>query len=198
MNDAGWARHRLVRAGGGNRARLVGGLSDPEVRALDVDWPVWAHAGQAPPACDGAGCDPLTGSGQADWRVWVMLGGRGFGKTRAGAEWVSGLARANPGCAIALVAATPDEARRVMIDGRSGLLAVARPDERPKMRWRPSLGRLSFASGAEAFVYSGAHADGLRGPEHHFAWCDELAKGAGRGAGQFDARASSARRRGCW
>lgn len=163
MNDASWARRRFARAGGARRARLVGRLSDAQVRALDKDWPVWAHVGQQAPTDE-------------SWRVWVMLGGRGFGKTRAGAEWVSALARDHPGCAIALVAANPDEARRVMIEGRSGLLAVARPEERRRMRWRPSRRVLKFASGAEAFVYSGAQADGLRGPEHHFAWCDELAK----------------------
>ena len=65
-------------------------------------------------------------AGGGDWRIWVMLGGRGFGKTRAGAEWISQLARDHPGAAIALVAATLDEARRVMVEGRSGLIAVAR------------------------------------------------------------------------
>ncbi|MEA3041831.1 MAG: hypothetical protein QOC65_1320, partial [Sphingomonadales bacterium] len=94
----------------------------------------------------------------------------------AGAEWVSEKARAEPGARIALVAATAAEARRVMIEGRSGLLAVATDEERAAMRWAPSLGRLDFASGAQAQVYSAADGEGLRGPEHHYAWCDELAK----------------------
>jgi phage terminase large subunit-like protein len=106
-----------------------------------------------------------------------MLAGRGFGKTRAGAEWVSEKARACPEAKIALVAANPKEARRVMIEGRSGLLGVAREgDERRLIRWEPGIGRVRFASGAEAFVYSGADPDSLRGGEHHYAWCDELAK----------------------
>jgi len=63
-----------------------------------------------------------------------------------------------------------------MIEGRSGLLSVARADERERMIWRPSLGRLTFASGAEARLYSAANPEALRGPEHHLAWCDELAK----------------------
>jgi phage terminase large subunit-like protein len=131
--------------------------------AFDREWAVWAHKGQIPP--------------NDDWTVCVMKCGRGFGKTRAGAEWVSAKARSDPGCHIALVAATPDEARRVMIEGRSGLIAVARDgDERRRMRWEPGLRRLTFASGAMAFVYSGADGESLRGPEHHFAWCDELAK----------------------
>ena len=154
---------RLVAARRANRRTLVAALDEAEARRIDADWPAWVHRGQEEPE-------------GTDWRVWVMLAGRGFGKTRAGAEWVSALARAQPGAAIALVAATVDEARRVMIEGRSGLLAVARREELERMRWEPSRRRLVFASGAEAFVFSGAHADGLRGPEHHFAWCDELAK----------------------
>jgi phage terminase large subunit-like protein len=141
-------------------AEVLGGLDEAALRRFLLDWRSWAHAGQAEP--DGA------------WRVWVMLAGRGFGKTRAGAEWVSAFARANPGTSIALVAATADEARRVMIEGRSGLLALPRTGPAPV--WEPSLGRLVFAGGAAAFVYSGANPEGLRGPEHHIAWCDELAK----------------------
>src|SRR5690349_690240 len=80
---------------------------DRDVRALDMEWPEWAHRGQTPP--------------HDNWRIWVMLAGRGFGKTRAGAEWISAKARANPEAKIALVAATPAEARRVMIEGRGGL-----------------------------------------------------------------------------
>jgi phage terminase large subunit-like protein len=137
-------------------------LTPDERRVLETDWPSWAHSGQIPV--------------RDDWRVWVLLAGRGFGKTRAGAEWVSAFARTHPDAAIALVGANPDEARAVMVEGRSGLLAVAREDERDKMRWEPSRKRLTFAGGAEAFVYSAANPDSLRGPEHHIAWCDELAK----------------------
>ncbi len=137
-------------------------LSEAERDVLLGDWPSWAHEGQLPP--------------DDDWRVWVLLAGRGFGKTRAGAEWVSAFARANPGAAVALVAATADEARAVMVEGRSGLRAVARRQEREKMLWEPSRRRLVFASGAEAFLYSAANPESLRGPEHHIAWCDELAK----------------------
>jgi phage terminase large subunit-like protein len=145
--------------------QLVSELDEPTLMRLAADWPAWAHEGQMEPA--------------GPYRVWVMLCGRGFGKTRAGAEWVSDYARTHPGASIALVAATPAEVRRVMVEGpRSGLLAVARAGERETMRWEPSLGRLTFASGARAFVYSGAHPDGLRGPEHDIAWCDEFAKWA--------------------
>jgi phage terminase large subunit-like protein len=142
--------------------RVVDGLGEADRRALEAHWPVWAHDGQMPP--DGA------------WRSWTILAGRGFGKTRAGAEWVSGFARAHPEASIALVAATVEEARNVMVEGRSGLLAVARSEEREAMVWEPSRRRLVFASGAAAFLYSAANPDSLRGPEHHIAWCDELAK----------------------
>jgi phage terminase large subunit-like protein len=163
MNDGRAVVRRLLAAGREKRSRLVAALEPEEAEALDWAWPAWVHQGQEAP------------EGEA-WRVWVMLAGRGFGKTRAGAEWVSELARANPGAAFALVAGTAEEARAVMVEGRSGLIAVARPEEREKMIWEPSRRRLVFANGAEAFVYSGANANALRGPEHHFAWCDELAK----------------------
>jgi phage terminase large subunit-like protein len=143
---------------------VLGDLTELERHVLDEHWPAWAHGGQLPP--------------RRDWSAWTLVAGRGFGKTRAGAEWVSAFARANPGASIALVAATLDEARAVMVEGpRSGLLAVARAgEEREEMVWEPSLRRLTFASGARAFLYSAANPESLRGPEHHIAWCDELAK----------------------
>ncbi|MDT8758665.1 terminase family protein [Sphingomonas psychrotolerans] len=146
----------------GQRARLLATLNETETRMFDADWGEWAHEGQLPP--EGA------------WRTWVVMAGRGFGKTRAGAEWVRALVRdaATP-VRIALVAATSEEARRVMIEGPSGLLTVAdQRGERP--RYEPSLKRLTFPGGSEATLYSGAHPESLRGPEHHYAWCDELAK----------------------
>ncbi|HKR25463.1 MAG TPA: terminase family protein [Allosphingosinicella sp.] len=142
-------------------AAIVGALAEAALAHLYGDWPAWVHAGQEVPE-------------SGDWRVCLMFGGRGFGKTRAGAEWVSQLARDHPGAQIALVAANLGEARRVMVEGPSGLLAVARPGE--ELLWEPSLRRLEFESGAVAFVYSGADGDSLRGAQHHFAWCDELAK----------------------
>ena len=103
-----------------------------------------------------------------------MMAGRGFGKTRAGAEWISRLARKRS-LRIALVAASLDEARSIMVEGSSGLLSVARA-HRVRVIWEPSLRQLTWPSGTVAHLYSGDHADGLRGPEHSFAWCDELAK----------------------
>ena len=124
-------------------------------------WEMLARPAQLPP--DG------------DWRIWMIMAGRGCGKTRAGAQWVVELAE-TPGLRIALVGPTEDEVRSVMIEGASGILASAPADERPA--WEPSLGRLSWANGTRAFVHSGANPEALRGPEHDHAWCDELAKWA--------------------
>ncbi len=135
-------------------------LSTPHKIELAGRWYKFAHKGQFWP-------------GDA-WRVWLIRAGRGFGKTRAGAEWVSQKVRDIPGVRIALVGATFEEARRVMVEGPSGLLAVARLNEHPE--WKPTRGEVRWPDGACATVYSADSPEGLRGPEHHIAWCDELAK----------------------
>jgi phage terminase large subunit-like protein len=137
-------------------------LTLAEALVLDAWFEFWAHASQLAPSGKG-------------WRTWLMLAGRGFGKTRAGAEWVERLANARPGARIALVGATIADARSIMVEGTSGLLKVAALNGRA-IQWEPSLGRLRWPNGSEAQLFSGDNADGLRGPEHDFAWCDELAK----------------------
>jgi phage terminase large subunit-like protein len=124
------------------------------------DWSQWSHAGQRPPP--------------GDWRTWLILAGRGFGKTRAGAEWVRAQAEADGSLRIALVAATLAEARAVMVEGDSGLMTIAPPDHRP--RFEPSLRRLTWPSGAIATLFGASEPEALRGPQHHMAWCDEIAK----------------------
>ncbi|MGP7796954.1 DNA-packaging protein [Sphingomonas sp. CLY1604] len=121
----------------------------------------WARAGQVAPAGD-------------DWRIWLIRAGRGFGKTRAGAEWVTGIAAADPRAAIALVGATAADVRRVMIEGPSGLRAVAKTGRTP--RYVMGRGEVRWPNGAIAYVYSADAPEQLRGPEHSAAWCDELAK----------------------
>ena len=123
-------------------------------------WKDWSHDGQYWPG------EP--------WRVWLIRAGRGFGKTRAGAEWVNHIALSVPNARIALVGATADEARRVMVEGPSGVLATARLDARPA--WTATRAEVRWPGGAVATVYSADAPEGLRGPEHHAAWCDELAK----------------------
>ena len=142
--------------------RILRSMTPLDLAALDSWFEFWAHRNQLPP------------SGEA-WRVWLMMAGRGFGKTRAGAEWICGLANARTGVRIALVGATIADARSIMVEGVSGLLAVAR-NYGQHLNWEPSLGRLRWPNGSEAMLFSGDNADGLRGPEHDFAWCDELAK----------------------
>ena len=104
----------------------------------------------------------------------MVLAGRGFGKTRMGAEWIRSLARDYPGCRIALVAETAADARDVMIKGDSGLLSVD-----PLLTddcWSPTNRCLTWPNGSKAFTYNGTTPDQLRGPQHHFGWVDELAK----------------------
>ena len=108
-----------------------------------------------------------------DWRVWLVMAGRGYGKTRMGAEWVSGLAAKHAGARFALIGATLNEARQVMVEGESGLLSLPF-GERPE--WEPSLRRLTWQNGAVATLYSAAEPESLRGPQHNFAWADEIAK----------------------
>lgn len=147
------------------RRAVLRGLPEPAVWPLVEEWWWQARGGQVEPD---AGADGLF------WRIWAIVAGRGFGKTRAGAEWVWQRARDHPGARIALVAASFDEVERVMVEGESGLLAIARCGEEP--RWISSKRLLLFPSGAEAHAFTAERPDKLRGPQHHFAWCDELAK----------------------
>jgi phage terminase large subunit-like protein len=139
-------------------------LGPQECDALDRAWELWAHEGQrTPPGAPDGG----------PWSTWVIKAGRGFGKTLAGAQWVTGLVAGGQPLRFALVGATLEDARRVMVEGRSGLLEVAGTWVAD---WHASLGRLTFTTGAQAQLFSGATPHLLRGPEHHYAWCDELAK----------------------
>ncbi|MGR6330437.1 terminase large subunit domain-containing protein [Sphingomonas sp. XXL09] len=143
------------------RAALVRSLPMPIRRELADRWlDGWAQAGQAPPA------------GTA-WRIWLIRAGRGFGKTRAGAEWVTAVSR-DGDARIALVGATAEDVRRVMIEGPSGLVAVAKTNHMPT--YVIGKGEVRWPNGARAFVYSADVPGQLRGPEHDAAWCDELAK----------------------
>ncbi len=190
------------------QAAVIRSLPDAFIRRWAWAFEEWAHDGQTAPA--------------GDWRTWVVMGGRGFGKTRAGAEWVLGEVRAweeggggadgsdhpHPSAAsrlppasgrpcprhglnstgycspdaptgrgkmrIALVGATIEEARSVMVEGSSGLLALAKPGE--IARWRAADRILEWTNGAQAELFSGRSPQKLRGPEHDIAWCDELGK----------------------
>ncbi|WP_446532542.1 DNA-packaging protein [Qipengyuania marincola] len=135
-------------------------LRPAERRAFQHVWELWSRREQRAP--------------KGDWQCWLISAGRGFGKTRAGAEWVREYAKRHPDARIALVGASLAEARAVMVEGESGLLAIAPPDNCPV--FEPSLRRVQFGNGAQAFLYSAGEPESLRGPQHDAAWCDEIAK----------------------
>jgi phage terminase large subunit-like protein len=133
----------------------------PEVRAkLTWHWPFWARPNQVAP--------------EGDWITWLVLAGRGFGKTRCGAEWVIQKAKDNPKCRIALVGETAADCRKVMVDGESGILSRSPPDFMPT--YHPTNRQIIWPNGSIAETYNATEPDQLRGPQHHFAWCDEIAK----------------------
>jgi phage terminase large subunit-like protein len=131
-------------------------------------WPGRAYPYQLPP--------------EGDWTTWLLMAGRGAGKTLAGAQWVRGLALGRPPFAaapagrIALVGETLADVREVMVEGPSGLIAAHLPGERPA--WMPSRRRLEWHTGAVALAFSSEDPESLRGPQFDAAWCDELAKWA--------------------
>jgi phage terminase large subunit-like protein len=126
--------------------------------ALDDPWRRQARPEQLPPP--------------GDWFGWLLLAGRGFGKTRAGAEWVRTQALASSASRIALVAATAADARDVMVEGESGLLNICGDNFRPD--YEPSKRRLTWPNGAIAQIFSSEEPERLRGPQFTHAWCDEL------------------------
>ncbi|NQW08294.1 MAG: DNA-packaging protein [Alphaproteobacteria bacterium] len=143
-----------------SRRKILNELSDQEAAALLYDWSFWAREKQHSPP--------------GDWRVWLILAGRGFGKTRTGAEWIRRLAESGRAKRIALVAETAADARDVMIEGESGLLACCPPWARPK--YEPSKRRLTWPNGTIATSFSADDPDQLRGPQFDTAWADEIAK----------------------
>ena len=142
-------------------AELLASLTDEEAALLNHDWHFWCRDTQQEPE-------------GLDWTTWLILAGRGFGKTRTGAETVRGWVESGRYGRIALVAETAGDARDVMVEGESGILAVSPPWNRPK--YEPSKRRLTWPNGARATLYSGEEPDQLRGPQHDAAWSDEIAK----------------------
>ena len=141
------------------RNKLVWSLTREQALRIKYEWPYRARPEQLPPP--------------GDWRVWLLLAGRGFGKTRTGAELVRSRVAAHTARRIALVAPTAADARDVMVEGESGLLAIAPSADRPL--YEPSKRRLTWPNGAVAMLFSADEPERLRGPQHDFAWCDELA-----------------------
>jgi phage terminase large subunit-like protein len=145
---------------------FLGGLSENALLALPWMFEFWALPHQLPP--EGA------------WKTWVIMGGRGAGKTRAGSEWVraqvEGALPTDPGRArrVALVGETVDQVREVMIFGESGIMSCSPPDRKPE--WNATRRMLTWPNGATGQVFSAHDPDSLRGPQFDAAWVDELAK----------------------
>lgn len=146
--------------------REIQTLSQADRDALLYHWPFWARPEQLPPP--------------GDWTNWLILAGRGWGKTRTGAEWVRSvmcgktpLARGTYG-RIAIVAETAADARDVIVKGTSGILSSHPADFRPT--YQISTRSLTWPNGASALLFNATEPDQLRGPEHEAAWLDELAK----------------------
>lgn len=159
-----WLR-RAGPTGKAAREDLARQLQPHELAALgSYYWEGWARDAQLPP---GEGPDER-------WRTWLICAGRGFGKTRAGAEWVRDVARRDGTARIALVGASLAEARSVMVEGDSGVLAAAPGALAPV--FEPSLRKLTWENGAVAWLYSAGEPETLRGPQHSHAWCDEIGK----------------------
>lgn len=148
------------------REEFLSNLGEGGLRALPFLFEFWALPHQLPP--------------EGDWRSWVILGGRGAGKTRAGAEWVRSMVEggmpldAGRARRVALIGETFDQVRDVMIFGDSGILACSPPDRRPA--WKAGERKLIWPNGAEAQAFSAHDPEGLRGPQFDAAWVDELAK----------------------
>lgn len=143
-------------------------LSQSELTALQYDWPFWARDKQLPPGSTD------TEPHKTDWRIWLILAGRGWGKTRTGAEFIRQQVSCGNAERIALVGETWADVRDVMIEGESGLLSIHPFEDRPN--YEPSKRRLTWPNGAQAFAYSASEPDQLRGPQFDLAWADELAK----------------------
>lgn len=147
---------------------ILTSLSEEEAYRILWDWSVWGRPEQLEPA--------------GDWSTWLILAGRGFGKTRAGAETVRGWATGSTPMGrsrysrLALIAETAADARDVLVEGESGILAVHPKEFRPF--YEPSKRRLTWPNGAVATLYNATEPDQLRGPQHDAAWGDELAKWA--------------------
>lgn len=149
---------RLIDHDHAERHAALARLPLEELPALLTAPDLRAHGGQLPPP--------------GDWTTWLILAGRGFGKTFAGAAWIDERARSVPRAQIALIGATLGEARSIMVESEAGIMGVALVP--PK--FEPTLRRLTWANGSIATLFGAAEPDSLRGPNFNFAWGDEIAK----------------------
>lgn len=148
----------LASLGATEQAELLSGLDPEALAALDADWRFWARPEQLPP--DG------------DWRTWLILAGRGWGKTRTLSEWVRAEAESGRRRQIGIVGPTADAVRRTQVEGPSGILAVSPASFRPD--YEPSTRRITWPNGCVAHLFSAEEPDRLRGPNLDAAGCDEI------------------------
>lgn len=153
------------------RERIIAEIPADEVTRLHFEWLAWARDDQVSPLSTAAG---------TPWHTWLLLGGRGSGKTRSGAEWVRAKAlgrediAGEPARRLALIGLTIGQVRSVMVEGVSGLLTVHAPHERP--RYDVARNEITWPNGAIAQMFAADDPDSLRGPQFDAAWCDEFAK----------------------
>lgn len=147
-------------------AEVVNGIGQHNLQAIAYDWPFWARPDQVMPG----NINPRTDDGR--WTYWLTLAGRGWGKTRTGAEAVRDWVRQGF-TLVNLIGATVDDARDVMIEGESGILAICPPDERP--RYLMSKRQLKWPNGAVSLIFTADEPERLRGKQHMKLWADELA-----------------------
>lgn len=133
-------------------------------RYLATDWRICGRPKQQPPP--------------GFWTYWFLLAGRGFGKTLSAAQWARKVAKENPGARIALIAPTLADGRDTQVEGETGLLSILEPDElrggNRSSAWNRSLLELYMENGSRFKIFSSEEPDRLRGPQHHFAWCEEV------------------------
>lgn len=142
------------------RKIILESLTEEQAEELLWDWGAWARENQLPPS--------------GDWLTWLILAGRGFGKTRTGAEWVREQVTAKRASSVALIAETQKDLEEVMCFGVSGIMSVFPPHQKPKITKKPI--KIEFHTGAVGYGYNATEPDQLRGPNFDLAWGDELAK----------------------
>lgn len=145
------------------RERIIEDLAEDQAKALEYDWEFWSRPDQQEPEAFASGVAT----------VWFVRAGRGFGKTRTGAETLRKRVRAGLTRRSGIIAPTAGDARDILIEGETGILSVCPPWERP--HYEPSKRRITWQNGAVTHVYSADEPDRLRGPQHDFLWGDEPA-----------------------
>ena len=157
---------RLKKATSEKVKQVLSELTPQQLEELQYDWKFWGRPEQQEP--------------KGNWKIWLPLAGRGWGKTRCGAEWVRHRIKSGDR-RIACVAPTKGDVRRVMVEGESGLLNICwkgdktyRGAEMGFPVWSPTNNSVTWANGAKAEFFSAEDPERLRGPQFHSAWCDEI------------------------